>query len=302
MTLEYDADKRIKDVTAVLDEYSSWFMQVLRCLSYPADINPRTNFSEPESYTQWIGHVERAGLAGGLVEKLKALKGDLNNEVQTLIRDCAQQKDRPSYKNYDRLVTLFEEFTYHIRRAEIDLLLEDSGIDSLTGLRSLSMLEDDIKREMARLARQGKQFSVALVRIDGLETMKDENSEDVVLGHIKSVADMIRRSVRSFDDAYRLENDEFLLTLKQSTMAGGVKAMERLKRELEEQDLIYKRGEGKVRLSLSSCIAEPLSDDLIEDLLANLRADLDGAEHAGGAVLEYFEMSPLQRFVQQTQD
>ena len=43
-------------------------------------------------------------------------------------------------------------------------------------------------------------------------------------------------------------------------------------------------------------------DDDMEQLLANLKDDLENAKSNEGAVLEYIEMSPLQQYLKKKQD
>jgi len=51
------------------------------------------------------------------------------------------------------------------------------------------------------------------------------------------------------------------------------------------------------KASLSCCVAEPLPNDNLDNLLANMRNDLDTTDKNEDAVLEYYELSPLQRYI-----
>jgi diguanylate cyclase (GGDEF)-like protein len=302
MSLEYEINKRVKDTTAVLDEYSSWFMTVVRCLSYPEHAEGQDALMLPGSYENWIDNMKNGGLAEELSSKLDLLQDELNREANKLTRSTLSLGQRPDYKSYNHLVTLYEEFTHHIRRVNKDFLLEDGGIDQVTGLRSAEMFYQDIKREMERLSRHGRPFSLVLVRIDYMEKIKATGDQSLLHSCLQNVALMIKRSLRSFDDAYRLDNDEFLLCLKQANITGGIMAMERLKTELEQENITFDLEEKTVPLGLSSCIAEPLPEDDVDELIKNLRYDLDLCARDDGAVLEYFEMSPLERYVKEIHD
>ena len=235
---------------------------------------------------------EDAGLKPESTKHLSALYTELTERTGKIINMSLNSSSMPPFEEVDALITMFEEFTYRVRRLEIDCLMENSGIDPITGLRNEAVLESDLVRELDRLARQGRSFSVALVRIDGLDAIKQAGRTDEAL---QLVSRMIKRSLRSFDDAYRISDDDFLLSLKQADMSGGVRALERLREELRR----YERSESDFAgLSLSSCVAVPTPGDNVSDLVENLREDLDSSEITeGGAVLEYFEMSPLQRFI-----
>jgi len=44
-------------------------------------------------------------------------------------------------------------------------------------------------------------------------------------------------------------------------------------------------------------VAEPVPGDTLDELLANMRRDLDKWDEDGDTALEYQEKSPLQRFI-----
>ncbi len=295
--MQYDLDSKIGELAAVLDDYTEWFMLVVRRISYPQHTEEQKHLSKPESFALWMEEAGKSGFKDEAIERLNMLHDDLSQHAGKLISNSLESQQAPEFKGFDKFVTLFEEFLLHVRRLEIDSLLEDSGIDSLTGLRSEAALEKDLGCEMDRLARQGKPFSIALVRIDNFEEMKATGDAKAV---IKMVANMVQRSLRSFDDAYRFGENEIVLSLKQADISGGIKALERLKKELlDRDDTDY----GQAGLSLSSCVAEPTHGDNVNELIANLHSELDTCDKSeSGAILEYFEVSPLQRYVKGGQE
>ncbi len=297
MILEYGADLRIKDVTAVLDEYSSWFMQLARGLSYPNHVREGYNAAVPKSYERWAAEAKQAGLAPELIAKLDSLHSDLSTVSAYMLEEALKHKKPPEYEAHSHLVLIYEGFINHIRRIEKDIYLEDSGIDQLTGLRNISAFKKDFGREMERLARHGRQFCVALVRIDDLAKIKKAHDEQHVLEYVRFVSNIIKQCVRTFDDAYRMDNNEFVLFLKLTDITGSLKAMDRLKGEMEAQETTYKLNGQSVDLTLSSCIAAPIQGDDVQKILNNLQEDLGKCATQKGAVFEYYEMSPLQRYV-----
>lgn len=299
MTLEYTIDHRLKNLQAILDEYTEWFMQVMRRVTYPDNGDDAAFYTKPVSFLQWAEAAAGQGFKPDLVDRLVRMHDDLSLLADKLINDAMKYSKLPAYKDFTHLIMLFEEFFHHVRRIERDIVLEDSGLDPLTGLRIEAVLEKDLTRELDRLARQGKPFCLALVRIDRLDDIRASNPPEKVNECLVAVSAMIKRCMRSYDDAYRLERDEFVLALKQASTSGGVRALERLKRELEKERLNIPINGKKTEISLSSCIAEPVPGDNIAQLLKNLHNDLDNAAKGEGSVLEYFEMSPLQRYVKE---
>jgi diguanylate cyclase len=301
MTLEYDLNNLLKDLEPVLEDYTEWFLQVARYISYPGEGDKNRPQQKPASFTAWVQQAAKANFQPGTLKKLLDLHKDFISQAEKILDTTAKSGKPPAFKDFDRLATIFEEFSGHMRRIEKDCLLENSGIDTLTGLRNGAAIRKDFRREMERLARQGKPFSLALVKIDNLDEMGEEN-KGAYEGAMEIVSTLIKCSLRNFDDAYRLDTNEFVLSLKQADMSGGIQALERLRGELMKQGAQVAIGGKKIPLTLTSCIAEPMPGDSFDDLLDNLRVDLKAIGKEDGAVFEYMEMSPLQRYLKKGQE
>ncbi len=300
MTYNFDLNTRLKDLGPALDEYTEWFMQLTRQIFYPNSKDWSADLSAPRAFLNWLEQQEKdAFFDQAILSGLHKLHGELFALAQKMIKSAEKRKSVPDFDEYDRLTMFFEEFILRARRIEKDCVLEDSGIDTFTGLRSRHVMQKDIMREMDRLARRGKAFSIALLRVDDFDEVQKGFDAGTVQSLVRFISDMIRCSVRSFDDAYYMDNGLFILSLKQTDTQGGIRALQRLRTELEKKESAYKMQDFGINLSLSSCVAEPLPGDNILELLENLKTDLDECRNESGAVLEYFEVSPLQRYVQQ---
>ena len=203
MALDYDLDTHIKALESVLDDYTEWFLQVVRRLFYPGHDHEGRGQAlvSPPSFENWVKDAEKSGdVSPDLLRALRDLHYDLCTRAEGLMVESVKQKASPPYKEFNKLAVLFEEFTGRIRRFEKDRLMGDSGVDTLTGLRSKDTMEKDIKREMDRLARQGKTFSLALVKIDDFELIRQAVSPEKLDEYIKIVAEFVKKTMRSFDD------------------------------------------------------------------------------------------------------
>jgi diguanylate cyclase (GGDEF)-like protein len=300
MVLSYDFDSQLRDLETIISDYTGWFLEATRRIFYPADNNDmRDQLLEcPSSFGAWVaGAVQNGSIKTDLLQNLNHLHRDLCGLADALIDNGARTKLPPPFKDYHTLAVLFEEFTGHIRRLEKDCLLEDSGIDALTGLRSKEVMEKDIRREMDRLARQGKSFALALVRIDNFEKLKAEMTMEEADQCVKTVAEMVKKCMRSFDDAYHV-NGMFVLSLKQTGASGGIRALKRLKEDLAQSSAQYTVRGKPQPLSLSSCVGEPNEKDDVMTFIENLKKDLSHHQgDKGGSIVEYFELSPLQRYI-----
>jgi len=299
MPLDYELDSQLRELTEISAHHLDWFMQLTKRILFVGEHADGQNFTRPVNYTAWYEEIRDKGqVEEDLLLNLNTRYERLVNLSDKMINNHLKFKEPATYEEYDELTRFFEGFMDTIRRVEKELILDEKGIDLETGLRRKSVLNKDMDREMQRLARQGKPFSLALVRIDYFDQIAKEEGKDVAR-YLKHVAELIKKSLRSFDDAYRTDDGEFVLALKQADVTGGVRALERLKELLEgyRYDFASEKLSSKM-VSLSCCVAEPLPDDNVNELIENMRKDLGDIEKDEDAVLEYYELSPLQRYIQ----
>lgn len=288
-------------LSPILDELSEWYSDLLCHLFYPEDICRSLGECASPSFEVWLKNAASSPyIEPEMLHKLENLNRDLHIISDAMFRDANNSKLKPSAKSYDQLSTIYFALINNIRRVELDALLEDSGIDALTGLRSKHAMKADIEREIERLARRGKPFSLALARIDLYESLVEDQGRDHAREYTKIIAHLIKKSMRSFDDAYRLGNGEFILCLKQADVTGGVAALERLKKMLESKNIKFNLFGKERYLTMSCCIAAPFPGDNVDELIENLRKDLSSVEKPANMLLEYHEVSDLQRFVQES--
>jgi len=295
MILPYDQNNAHNDVVSkVLEDHSEWFCALVKYIFYPEEESFSDGLAKPTSFAQWVVHANRVEeVLPEIIEKLNALHSDLFKLADIMMHGVRDGGVKPQKPDFESFVTIYEEFMLYLSRVGSDISAEGAGFDSFTGLRHKRMLKGDIQRELDRLTRQGKSFCISLAKIDKFDEVRNVKSQDEVDGYVKLVAGLIKLSVRSFDDAYFMGKDTFALCLKQADLAGGVAALDRLRRELERQS-------GQEALSMSCFIAEPCSGDDVDELLDNLWGDLKNTKQdRSDTVLKYREMSPLERFVKE---
>lgn len=298
MTAPYGLKQHIKDIETVLDEYSAWFMGVVKTVFYPTHGKALSPGAHPHVFEEWVAKADDSRLApADMLKETQKIHQELTEQASALIQACATQ-EMLNFDAFERLTQAFENFMSQVRRIERVSMAEDSNLDMVTGFKMPEVLEKDIRREMDRLGRHGKQFCLALVRIDDFPQIQASRDSDTADAYLSTAAKVIRKSMRSFDDAYRMQDGHFILSLKQTATPGAVRAMERIQHELNLEKAASD-SEVAQSLTLSSCIAEPLPNDVIADLVKNLWNDLENynASAGGNAVLEHQELSPLERYM-----
>lgn len=279
---------RFKALEPVLDEHAEWFGRVMRWTFYPDDSHSKEPINEPTSFQTWIKGIEGDDFyEPDSTERMADLYRELRAASRALVAASAGGV-RPNIALMDGFIDLYDEFLHQLRRLERDSMMADSGIDAATGLRSRENMVFDLERELERRARRGRPFCMAFTRIDGYSEVAQAQGKDQAFALVKQAAAAIQKVSRSYDDAYRLDQGEFVLSLKHSDLTGGLRAIERLRLFLEENESPF---------TMSFVIAEPVPGDDIRSMIAQSRKDLEGSEKPDVA-LRYKEVSALARFAQ----
>lgn len=294
MALEYKSTIGLEAITPVLDEYVLWYGRLVK--SYFEGVP----FHEPAPpvFSEWLVKAEgEKNISTDTADKVRRIHEGMIHAAHSFTRKYAA-REHPPLDEYNELTRHYEEFIQSMRRIELDQAVENSGFDERTGLRSVKLMADDYNREMERRARRGNPFSLALVKINNFD-QKWREDEKPILPMIRKVADQIKESLRSFDDAYYIGGEYFMLALKHADMLGSQAAMSRLNQAINSAH-IPPPDDPLAEISVSSVISEPTKGDKLEDMLANMKKDLEGID-SKGTVLQYQDLSPLQRYIHSMQ-
>jgi diguanylate cyclase len=124
------------------------------------------------------------------------------------------------------------EFEVERLMTELSQASEMVRVDPLTGALNRKGMEEAMQREMARTRRQNAPLAIALLDIDNFKQINDNlghRTGDLALQHLANVT---RETIRPQDTLVRYGGEEFVIILPDTTMEEGVKAMERVQREL----------------------------------------------------------------------
>jgi diguanylate cyclase len=286
MALEYKSKIGLDVIMPVLDEYVVWYGKIVRAY-FEGEL---AREPPPAVFTEWLSG---AGLPENVVAKARGIHQEMTEAANKFITKFSSHEN-PPLAEYNDFSRYYEEFIQFMRRLEFEQASESSIFDEKTGLRSVKFMRDDIAREMERRARRGNPFSLALVKINNF---KDEwrGNEAICRPMVVKIADKLKECLRSFDDAYYLGDEYFLLSLKHADLLGSQAALTRLN-GLIAASYIPAPDAGSEEISVSTVLSEPTPGDKFDDLLTNMKKDLQGIE-AKGTVLQYNELSPIQRYI-----
>lgn len=108
-----------------------------------------------------------------------------------------------------------------------------ASLDPLTKVSNVARFYD----EMGLMEAQQESFAVLLVDVDDLKMLNDRFGHQTGSLAIRTVADSLRKVVRTTDCVARFGGDEFVMILKDADRAGAQVVVNRLRSLLSEQTL-----------------------------------------------------------------
>ncbi|MBI5109904.1 MAG: sensor domain-containing diguanylate cyclase [Rhodocyclales bacterium] len=112
-------------------------------------------------------------------------------------------------------------------------LRENSLRDPMTGLYNRRFLEDYVGALVSSSQRRKSAFAVLMLDLDFFKQVNDTHGHEAGDKVIKTLADILMRSVRSSDIAVRYGGEEFLLVLTDTGIEPALKVAEKIRAEVE---------------------------------------------------------------------
>ncbi len=112
-------------------------------------------------------------------------------------------------------------------------LRENSLRDPMTGLYNRRFLEDYVGALVSSSQRRKAVFSVLMLDLDFFKQVNDTHGHEAGDKVIKTLADILVRSVRGSDFAVRYGGEEFLLVLTDTGIEPALKVAEKIRAEVE---------------------------------------------------------------------
>src|SRR5215471_19957118 len=124
--------------------------------------------------------------------------------------------------------------------------------DSLTGVHNLRYLDKVLSWEVARADRWQLPLTMLMLDIDCFKRVNDMHGHVVGNTVLKSLAAILRSSVRPQDFVFRSGGDEFCIVLPGADLNGGLQVLERILTCIQTSDLLPGLSE-KVTATIGVC-------------------------------------------------
>ena len=120
--------------------------------------------------------------------------------------------------------------TYHrLVRSSERRLHELACTDALTGLRNRRFMMEEVQREVAAFARDGRALCLLLGDADHFKRINDQHGHDVGDAVLRAIAQVLRDGVREADLVARWGGEELLVLLPRTSLDEARQVAERLR-------------------------------------------------------------------------
>jgi diguanylate cyclase (GGDEF)-like protein len=265
-----------------IDDHIAWMIAWTRVACYEQqapDAAGAEPLAEPESFAAWRNEASKTLQDQPMLTRLVGQYDQLHRLARLVILKTPEDTSVAA-KDYDAVAEKYQELITGLRRLERALATAESGLDTLTGLRSRAGMRDDLTRDLSRFQRTAKPFCLAMLDIDFFKKVNDtyghENGDRV----LSAIANFVGRNVRPFDDAWRWGGEEILLCLKETDVETGKLALERLRSGLEKMPIKLQDGT-EITVTASFGLAAVNMDSTIDNLLLRVDKALYSAKANG---------------------
>lgn len=269
-------------LATVIDEHLRWLTQWHRAAFFGADagLSGPDAVPMPQAFIHWMRQAKAQALAlQPAVERLIVLHEQLHRLARLMLTRI-HAGEILSLAGYEAVLDRFDEFIQQCRRFERAFSVAGSGIDPLTGLRNRTGLAEEVSRELARFARTGQPFCVALCDLDRFKSVNDTYGHEAGDRVLVAAAGCLTRGIRAIDEAFRMGGEEILILLKETHLAEALVVLERLRADLAATPVQLADGQ-VLHVTASFGAVEVVADVGVDTLVDRADQALYAAKHGG---------------------
>jgi len=159
-----------------------------------------------------------------------------------------------------------------------ETLREVALIDHLTQIHNRRYLYESGEMLFNNAIRNGNYLSVAMIDIDDFKIINDTYGHEAGDIVIKSIAQILKRSIRKSDIVVRYGGEEFCIVGNNMDPKEVISLFDKLRKKIEEYEFVYEGKKFKVTSSFGLCIEKKKS---LTDMINNADNNLYKAKELG---------------------
>jgi diguanylate cyclase (GGDEF)-like protein len=165
-------------------------------------------------------------------------------------------------------------------------------VDALTGISNRRHFDERLSEEIQRSRRERGELALLMIDIDDFKALNDARGHQSGDAVLRDVADILRRSIRSFDVCARYGGEEFAILMPGASASTAYQIAERIRRHTESHFSDNWRYAAGARPTLSIGVANATGDTSGLALVATADAALLWAKAAGKNVVKLYADMP----------
>lgn len=172
---------------------------------------------------------------------------------------------------------------------ENDQLRSSATKDALTGVNNRRAYDEQGNQAFSRCRRTSTPVSMIVIDIDHFKKFNDNHGHKVGDMALKHVADLLKNSLRDYDNLYRYGGEEFVIILPENNKEQAMQIAERLRETVEKSPLKLESEELSVTISVGIATCDSPSASSLELLFESADSCLYTAKEQGRNCCVFFE-------------
>jgi diguanylate cyclase (GGDEF)-like protein len=127
--------------------------------------------------------------------------------------------------------------------------------DFLTGLFNHRYFQQIFSQELGRAKRYSKLMSLIILDIDNFKKFNDTYGHAVGDKVLVAIGDIVARSLRKVDYAFRYGGEEFVVILPETALEQAIRTAERLRERIADEACLAVTEAGDTRITVSAGVA-----------------------------------------------
>jgi diguanylate cyclase (GGDEF)-like protein len=170
---------------------------------------------------------------------------------------------------------------------QISELVNQANIDGLTGLYNRRWLDNALPRILTQMLNIAQTLCILIIDVDDFKQYNDLHGHQGGDIALIAMGNVLRTNIRAYDFATRFGGEEFMVLLPNTSLQVGITLAERIRLEIENQEIIHPDGYAMPGITVSVGLALSDTGSTTKSLFAAADKQLYLAKQGGRNCVKY---------------